>query len=574
MFCTDILQPVLYIFSPSTPQLLYYSHLPAALIALILGGYIFIKNKQSLVSTLLLFISVLFLVWSVFDLFLWTNIDSSQMSFVWSVINLVELLISASTLYFAYLFLEKKDAAFKYKLIVSISLLVFIVIIPTGLNLSSFNISNCESNQGLMINYYHFLEVLFLAWAIIYLINKIFLVKEKRDKRLAILFAVGVLCFMASFSGANLLASITEKWEILEYGLFGMPVFMGFLVYLIVKYKAFNIKLFAAQALVVALIVLIASEFAFVRNPTNIVLTAVTLALVTIFGWWLARVVKKVDEQKEQLEIANAELQKLDQAKNEFINIASHQLRTPVMVIKGVISMLRDGSIDSFDAATKKQFYDGAWAKSQKLEDIINDILNATSLVNRKDSAMDKKIEAIDLKEFFGTMIAGFEPEIKEREISLVLNPIPENVPVLYGQKQYLEEVFSNLITNAIKYTPSPKKTADIRDTRAGAATISINVAKSGENVIVTVRDNGIGIPEAALPKLFQKFSRADNAVDMYTDGTGLGLFIVKEIVEGHGGKVWVDSVENKGSTFFVQLPIRPQAKVDVKAYITQQAAS
>jgi two-component system sensor histidine kinase VicK len=236
--------------------------------------------------------------------------------------------------------------------------------------------------------------------------------------------------------------------------------------------------------------------------------------------------------------------------------------------------MLRDGTIDSFDHPTKSKFYDGAWAKCQKLEDIINDILNATSLVNRKYNVMDKDVEPINLKTFFEKMISEFEPETREREINLTLAPFNEIIPEIYGQKQYLEEAFTNLVTNAIKYTPSPKKTADIRDTREGEAKIIINVEKNGNDVIISVRDNGIGIPKEAMPKLFQKFSRAENARNMYTDGTGLGLFIIKEIVEGHGGKVWVESEEGKGSTFFVELPINSQKKIDIKEYIKEKASA
>ncbi len=260
--------------------------------------------------------------------------------------------------------------------------------------------------------------------------------------------------------------------------------------------------------------------------------------------------------------------------KNEFINIASHQLRTPVTVVKGVISMLRDGTIDSFNKETRAKFFDGAWAKCEKLEDIINDILNATSLVNRKYNVMDKDVEPINLKTFFEKMIGEFEPETREREISLTLVPFKEAIPEIYGQKQYLEEAFTNLVTNAIKYTPSRKKTHDIRAERDEDAIIQINVEKNEDKVLVSVKDNGIGIPKEAMPKLFQKFSRAENARNMHTDGTGLGLFIIKEIVSGHRGKVWFESEVGKGTTFFVSLPFIPEGTVNIKEHITEDAAA
>ncbi len=383
------------------------------------------------------------------------------------------------------------------------------------------------------------------------------------------LFSYFIVTFLASYlTDMGILSDSRLEY----YGLFGMDIFMGLLAYLIVKYEAFNIKLLGAQALVVATIVLIGSQFFFIQNQTNRILTSITLALMSIFGWWLVRSVKTEVKQREELAVANKELQNLDKAKSEFINIASHQLRTPVTVIKGVISMLIDGTIDSFNKETRKTFFDGAWAKCGKLEAIINDILNATSLVNRKYNVMDKDAEMINLKEMFGKMVKEFEPETRERDINLSIAPFKGDIPEIFGQKQYLEEAFTNLITNAIKYTPSRRKTHDVRAERDEDAIITINVERNGDKVVVSVKDNGIGIPKEAMPKLFQKFSRADNARDMYIDGTGLGLFIIKEIVEGHGGKVWVESEEGKGSTFYVELPINAQKKIDIKEYIKEKA--
>ncbi|HRZ95521.1 MAG TPA: ATP-binding protein [Candidatus Moranbacteria bacterium] len=436
-----------------------------------------------------------------------------------------------------------------------------------------------------------FFGILAMTWILVLLIRK-YRKSEVDFKKQIWLMGLGMELFLFSFFMVTFLAAYLTDLGILSdsrleyYGLFGMDIFIGLLAYLIVRYRAFHIKLFAAQALVIGTIILIASQFAFIQDSTNRILTAVTLAIVSTFGWWLVKSVKaeikqkeelkianaKISSQNDQLEVANVELKKADQAKNEFINIASHQLRTPITVIKGTISMLQDGTMDSFNGEQKKKFYDGARSKCQKLEDIINDILNATSLTNKKFNVMDKEIEKIDVKEFFEKMIDGFKAETLEREIDLSIGDLDASVPEVFGQRKYLEEAFSNLLTNAIKYTPSPKQTPDVRDKRDGKATIIIGNRRDGDDVIFSVKDNGIGIPAEEIPNLFKKFARAQNAVDMYTDGTGLGLFIIKEIVEGHGGKVWVESELGKGAEFFVKLPIKPKNKVDIKEYIKKRA--
>jgi len=297
-----------------------------------------------------------------------------------------------------------------------------------------------------------------------------------------------------------------------------------------------------------------------------------------------------VDRQKEELEIANDKIQKdkeivekanvelvnLDKAKTEFINIASHQLRTPISVISGVASMMLEGDIDRMPPEQRQKFYRSVWEKTKKLKFIVHDILNATSFANQKFSVVEETAETIDVPAMLGKIIGDFDMEVKERGIDLELHA-EENVPPVKGQQKYLEEAFINLINNAIKYTPSANMTNDVRKKRERGerGRIAVSVKKdpgNPQNVLVEIADNGIGIPKEAKEKLFHRFSRAQNAVDMYTDGTGLGLFIVKEIAEGHGGKVWFESELGKGTSFFVNLPTSPKFNVDIKKRVAEDS--
>ncbi|MDD5639848.1 MAG: ATP-binding protein [Candidatus Pacebacteria bacterium] len=576
MFCTDVPAPFLLIFSKTVPQLLYFSHIPTALIALILGFFVFSKTKNSknrFAGQLFLFVAILFTIWSILDVILWTNIDSDRVAFVWSIINFTALLVSSCTLYFSYVFLENKDVPFIFKFLFGFLLATYAIFIPTNINLDIFNLSNCEFEEGLLVNYYYFLETLFFSCLLIYLIKKI-IKASKEKKKVITLFSLGVICFLLSFSGSNLFGNITKHWEIAQYGLFGMPIFMVFLIYLIIEYRVFNIKLLAAQALVISIIALISSQFFFIQTDTNRIVTGATLFLVAVFGFWLVNSVKKEYKQKEQLEIANAELKKLDKAKSDFINIASHQLRTPITVIQGVASMMLDGDMDKMSAKEKQEFYLAVYDKSRKLQTIIHDILNATELEGKEYNVMDMKVDTIDLQKLISKIIQDFQVETKKRDLDLILLPVKGNIPKISGQEKYLEEVFINLINNAIKYTPSGKVTNDIRIIRKkrGRAKIEVSIENSnnGKEVLIKVKDNGIGIPPETAPNLFKRFSRAENAVNMYTDGTGLGLYIVKEIVEGHGGKVWFESELNKGTTFFVNLPIETKG-LDIKKRILRK---
>lgn len=582
-----------YLAVQQTPTIIYYSHILTITTSLIFGFFVFLKNRDR-VSTILLSIVISFSLWSTLDLITWTSLNGKIIMYAWSLFGLLDASFFILSLYFIYVFIDKKDISFFKKILLGSLLLPIIAFTPTTYNVSHFIVQDCEVADNYFFDYIFYLEIFILIWIIVLAIKR-YAQAERKNKKQVLLTFFGVLFFLGSFLFtvfiskyliSNNIVDSTSAYNFEQYGLFGMAFFIGVLAYMIVEFKAFNIKLLGVQALVVTLVILIGSQFAFIRNSTNRILTGVTLSLAIGFGWFLIRSVKKevkqreeleianqkISSQNEQLEVANLALKKADEAKNEFINIASHQLRTPVTVIKGTIAMLIDGTMNSFDAETKKRFYEGARFKCKKLEDIINDILSASSLTNKKFSVMDQEAEKIDIREFFSVLIDGFRPETLEREIELTIGELDADVPAMFGQKKYLEEAFSNLITNAIKYTPSAKQTIDIRDRRDGKALITISSHRAGNDIVFSIKDNGIGIPEEEISKLFQKFSRAENAKNMYTDGTGLGLFIVKEIIEGHGGKVWVESVLNEGSQFFIQLPINFNSKVDIKEYIRERA--
>lgn len=275
----------------------------------------------------------------------------------------------------------------------------------------------------------------------------------------------------------------------------------------------------------------------------------------------------KVEKAYEVEKQAREELQKLNQAKSEFLNIASHQLRTPISVIKGITSMMIEGDLEKISPEKKQIFIRGIWEKSQKLESIINDILNAAEMTNQEYTAKTKKDDHFDLLALLKEIIEGFQPLVKEREIDLSLESPDESI-LISGEKEYLREALSNLIDNAIKYTPSTGVNRESRDKRSERGKIIVTMKKDSKNVIIEITDNGMGIPANEIPGLFKKFSRASNARNMYTDGSGLGLFIVKEIIEGHGGRISLTSEIDKGTTFHVKLPLRGSGETDIKKYI------
>lgn len=264
---------------------------------------------------------------------------------------------------------------------------------------------------------------------------------------------------------------------------------------------------------------------------------------------------QKVNAQTRDIITKNEQLERLLKAQSEFLDIASHQLRTPVSVIRGIVSMIQDGDMARLSKEKQAEFIESAAQKGAKLEQIISDILSASDLDSRKFS-VDPTTPKIQLEDVVDRSVKGFKLEAEQRGTDLQWVKPAQALPPVIGNDSMLEQAISNFISNALKYTPSTIMAKEARATRNARGRVRISAEHVRNDIVVSVQDNGIGIPKNELKKLFTKFTRASNATAMYTDGSGLGLFIVKEIINGHNGKVWLESVENKGSTFFFSLPV------------------
>jgi len=412
---------------------------------------------------------------------------------------------------------------------------------------------------------------------------------EQIMKEQILFLALGMDLFLISFFVTGYLASYFDNFQLEQYGLFGMTFFMGMLAFMIVKFKAFRIKLLGAQALVVTLVILIGSQFAFIRNNTNKILTAITLALAIGFGWVLIRSVKKEVEQREELEIANEEIEKrnrklkkanaeiserkeqlqkisdslaiandklklLDNAKTEFVSMASHQLRTPPTPIKGYSSMLLEGSYGELNAEQRKAIENIYNANNQQIA-FVEDLLSVSRIESGSMKFEFKKQQIGDLCQ---EVISNLALKASDKNLYLDYNVIAGPLPELTIDAAKIREVISNLVDNAIKYT-----------IKGGVTLTTEFCAKKQENCLsaphlrITVSDTGIGIPAEEMPYLFQKFSRGKDISRLNTGGTGLGLYVVKMITEANGGKVWIESPgANRGTRFILELPLKQEKEI------------
>ncbi len=241
---------------------------------------------------------------------------------------------------------------------------------------------------------------------------------------------------------------------------------------------------------------------------------------------------ERVDKATGQLRRTNARLRQLDETKDDFISMASHQLRTPLTSVKGYLSMVLEGDTGEISTAQRKMLQQ-AFNSSQQMVYLISDLLNLSRLNTGKFV-----IEAtpVDLSEVVQAEIGQLAEIAKSRGLTLEYYK-PDNFPKLMLDDTKIHQVVMNFIDNALHYTPEGGK-------------VTVNLTETPTAVEYTVTDTGIGVPKSVQHKLFGKFYRAENAQKTRPDGTGLGLFMAKKVITAQGGSIIFHSEEDKGSTF------------------------
>jgi signal transduction histidine kinase len=246
---------------------------------------------------------------------------------------------------------------------------------------------------------------------------------------------------------------------------------------------------------------------------------------------------QKVNEATYKLREANKKLRALDEVKDEFISMASHQLRTPLTSVKGYISMVLDGDGGSLKREQRKLLGE-AFNSAQRMVYLISDFLNVSRIHTGK-FVIERR--PVLLSELIQTEINQLQASAEAKGLDLVYHA-PTHFPTLILDADKTRQVIMNFIDNAIYYTPS-------------GGTITVELTAGAKEVSLKVHDTGIGVPKAERHHLFTKFFRATNARNMRPDGTGIGLFLAKKVVASQGGALIFDSEVGKGSTFGFVFP-------------------
>ncbi|MCA9380887.1 PAS domain S-box protein, partial [Candidatus Dojkabacteria bacterium] len=237
----------------------------------------------------------------------------------------------------------------------------------------------------------------------------------------------------------------------------------------------------------------------------------------------------------------------VDKLKSEFVSVASHQLRTPATGVKWYAELILEGKAGKL-TKKQKEYITEMYESNERMLALINDLLNVSKIETGKKYEIE--ISNGDIVTIVNNVIKNSKLLAKQKEIKIELSKSSSKSLSVDMDVEKMTQVVKNLIDNAIKYSPLKEK-------------VEINIEENSKDnkFVLSVKDHGIGIPKKQSERIFEKFFRADNVLKTETDGTGLGLYIVKAIVEGHGGRIWFESSENQGTTFYIELPIKQSSK-------------
>lgn len=538
------------LFSDNGIPLIYYSHFTSIAIFLGLLIFTFLKLKPWPKSAFRM-MAASYIIWLFCDILLWANDKIEHILFFWTITNLVEPLIFLFAYAHFVAFTEKRVFSVREKMSLFLLLVPTLIMAPIGMSVVGFDFTNCDRNvvEGIAAYYNYFLEVVYIILILIHMVRRYIAVRGNRQMIYRLTLAgLSLVLLLVSFLLANFLGTYLDNYDISQFGHIAVPFFGVALAYITVKYETFEPGIMVIDVVTTALVVLVFSLFFIKDQSLQVYVVGITFILSLPLAYTLSTGIrrevgsrKRIEILAEDLKKSNTRLVELDKQKSEFVSYATHQLRAPLTAMKGYTSMLLDGDLGTFPDAARDAIM-RIFESSKTLANVVDDYLNVSRI---ELGTMKYALEPLDLKEMLNSVIAELKPSIAKSPVKFAISFDPENAShfMVNADRDKLKQVLMNLIDNAFKYTPE------------GSIDVTLSRDEKTDKVTFSIKDTGIGIDPAVMSKLFSKFARANNANSTNIRGTGLGLFVAKDVVLAHKGKIWAESPgEGKGSTFYVEL--------------------
>ncbi len=399
---------------------------------------------------------------------------------------------------------------------------------------------------GLGMLFFSLVSTFFSVSAVYILIRKYFRFVEAKRKQVRLILAGIFIMLSLIISTIMVPVALFENNYFVSFAPFYVLLFLVFTAAAIMKHRLFNIKLIATESFIAILIIVVLFEGMLSDSLVQLVYKILFAIFIGFLGRLLIRSVKREIRQREKLtimtknlETANLRLKQLDQQKTEFLSIASHQLRTPLSIIKGYLELIKDGAYGKVTKATV-EILDNMDTSNERLVKLVDEFLDVTRIEQGRTKYNFEKHNMSDL-------ISGVVEELRDRatQKGLKLNwKKPSKFPEFKIDEEKIRHVVFNFIDNATKYTERGK--------------IDVSLEKDAKGVSFKVKDTGIGFNKKDQVNFFQKFFRGTNVKTVNVGGTGLGIYVCKKFIENHKGKVWAKSPGlGKGGEFGFWIPFK-----------------
>jgi len=502
-----------------------------SIIALSIGALVFIRNRHATANRVFSLFALSVALWS-FGYWRWLSASNSETALFW-----IKLFTLASTfipaLYFHWItFMLEADNKIYFRYIqypmyaTSVILIVF---------LFSSELVIQGVTQRLFFPYWpvpgilYSLNIGIYAIAIIYsialLTKNLSLADEAKRKQFLFVIVGSIIGFGGGATNFFLWYGI----PIPPYGNFLVALGLFLWGYAAAKYHLFNIRAVIAELLTFTIWIAVLIELLSAKTWEEQLARGGLFALVVALGIMIIRSVLKEIRQREELE-------RLNRLKSEFLSFASHQIKAPMTVVKGYASMIYDGSYGPLPEGVKQTAIRIKEA-SDRLIGLVGEFLDLRKI---EEGRMEYRFDRINIVELVDSILTELKVLAQNKKLNLTFKRPAEEISVT-ADKEKLRQVIQNLVENAIKYTDK------------GYVRVKVRTEKGA--VLIAIKDSGRGMPQSLIPNLFQQFSR-DSKAAKEIQGTGLGLYIAKEIIKAHNGKIRAESEgEGKGATFYVEVP-------------------
>ena len=528
-----------------SPDLAYT--LIAALSLFFIGIVVYFHDRKSASNILFFLISLATLFWALANY--WSlNVESQEVLFWIRMVLFFAVPHSILLFLFIYNFPQKNFVIKKLILV----MILAVMALTMAAAVSPWVFSAIEINQGRVIPIpgplMSFLAIVIMSSLMaggILMVKKYREAKEN-DKVRWRLMLVGVFLSYFLLIITNFLDVIVLRgtYFVIFGPLFMLPAIFG-MGYAVMRHQLLNVRAIAAEIFAFVIIAVSLFEVLIAASAEELLVRILFFSLFFIFGVFLIRSVLKEVMQREKLEVltseleeANKKLQALDKLKSEFLSFASHQVKSPMIVVKGFASLIYDGSYGPASEKIKetaKKIKDSA----DRMISLVNNLLDLRKI---EEGKMDYHFEKIEVGKLVSDVTGELKSLAENKSLILTFKDESHVAKALIDAEKF-RQVIQNLVDNAIKYT------------KDGWVKIGVRLDDEQKNLIISVSDSGMGIPGKLLPFLFEQFNRGEDAKKSI-QGTGLGLYIAKQIVSAHHGKIWAESEgEGKGSVFYVKIP-------------------